>query len=128
MKREVKVEKRFRRKKRIRKKVIGLPDRTRLSVFRSKKHIYAQIIDDTLGHTLVACSSLTPEIREKIKELKEKGEIKNKVDIAFLVGKHLAEKAKEKGISKVVFDRGGYKYHGRVKALAEGAREGGLEF
>ncbi|MFN3406377.1 MAG: 50S ribosomal protein L18 [Caldimicrobium sp.] len=128
MKTEVKVEKRFRRKKRIRKKVFGLSDRPRLSVFRSKKQIYAQIIDDTLGQTIVACSSLSPEIREKIKDLKEKGEIKNKVDIAFLVGKYLAEKAKEKGISKVVFDRGGYKYHGRVKALADGAREGGLEF
>ncbi|MEZ0344433.1 MAG: 50S ribosomal protein L18 [Caldimicrobium sp.] len=128
MRPEVKVEKRLRRKKRVRKKVFGTPERPRLSVFRSKKQIYAQIIDDTMGHTLVACSSLTPEIREKIKELKEKGEIKNKLDVAFLVGKYLAEKAKEKGITKVVFDRGGYKYHGRVKALAEGARSGGLEF
>lgn len=128
MKPEIKVEKRLKRKKRVRKKVWGTPERPRLSVFRSKKEIYAQIIDDSAGHTLVACSSLTPEIREKIKELKEKGEIKNKIDIALLVGKYLAEKAKAKGITKVVFDRGGYKYHGRVKALAEGAREGGLEF
>ncbi len=123
-----KLEKRLRRKKRVRKKVFGTPEILRLSVFRSKKQIYGQIIDDIKGHTLVACSSLTPEIREKIKELKERGEIKNKLDIAFLVGKFLAERAKEKGITKVVFDRGGYKYHGRVKALAEGAREGGLEF
>ncbi|MFN4131766.1 MAG: 50S ribosomal protein L18 [Caldimicrobium sp.] len=128
MKPEIKVERRLRRKRRIRKKIWGTPERPRLSVFRSKKEIYAQIIDDSVGHTLVACSSLTPEIREKIKELKEKGEIKNKIDIARLVGKYLAEKAKAKGINKVVFDRGGYKYHGRVKALADGAREGGLEF
>lgn len=128
MKPEIKVERRLRRKRRIRKKIWGTSERPRLSVFRSKKEIYAQIIDDSVGHTLVACSSLTPEIREKIKELKEKGEIKNKIDIARLVGKYLAEKAKAKGINKVVFDRGGYKYHGRVKALADGAREGGLEF
>jgi len=128
MRPEVKIEKRLRRKKRIRKKVLGTPERPRLSIFRSKKQVYAQIIDDLKGHTLVAASSLTPEIREKIKELKASGEIKNKLDMAFLVGKTLAEKAKAKGIAKVVFDRGGYRYHGRVKALAEGARAGGLEF
>ncbi|MDM7202874.1 MAG: 50S ribosomal protein L18 [Thermodesulfobacteriaceae bacterium] len=128
MRPEIKVEKRNKRKRRVRKVVVGTSDRLRLSVFRSKKHIYAQIIDDTIGHTKVACSSLTPEIREKIKELKEKGEIKTKLDIAFLVGRYLGEKAKAMGITKVVFDRGGYKYHGRVKALAEGARSGGLEF
>ncbi|MCS7200264.1 MAG: 50S ribosomal protein L18 [Caldimicrobium sp.] len=128
MRPEIKVQKRLRRHKRVRKKIFGFPERPRLSVFRSKKQIYAQIIDDTKGHTLVACSSLTPEVREKIKELREKGLIKNKVDVARIVGMTLAEKAKEKGITKVVFDRGGYKYHGRVKALAEGAREKGLEF
>lgn len=128
MRPEIKVARRLRRHRRVRKKVFGTPERPRLCVFRSNKQIYAQIIDDTIGHTLVACSSLTPEIREKIKELKEKGEIKNKVDIAFIVGEYLAKKALEKGITKVAFDRGGYKYHGRVKALAEGARKGGLEF
>lgn len=128
MRPEIKVARRLRRHRRVRKKIFGTPERPRLCVFRSKKHIYAQIIDDTIGHTLVACSSLTPEIREKIKELKEKGEIKNKVDIAFIVGEYLAKRALEKGITKVAFDRGGYKYHGRVKALAEGARKGGLEF
>lgn len=128
MRPEVKVQKRAKRHLRIRKKIFGTDERPRLSVFRSKKQIYAQIIDDTEGHTLVACSSLSPEIRDKIREAKEKGEIKSKVDIAFLVGEVLAQKAREKGITKVCFDRGGYKYHGRVKALAEGARKGGLEF
>lgn len=90
--------------------------RLRLSVFRSLKHIYAQIIDDEKGHTLVAASSLA---------LKLKG---NKTEVARQVGRALAEKALKKGIKQVVFDRGPYKYHGRVKALAEGAREGGLEF
>ncbi|MCS7149889.1 MAG: 50S ribosomal protein L18 [Caldimicrobium sp.] len=128
MRPEVKVEKRLKRHRRVRKKIFGSQERPRLSVFRSKKQIYAQIIDDTVGHTLVACSSLSPEVRDRIKELKEKGEIKDKVDVARLVGKILAERAKERGITKVAFDRAGYKYHGRVKALAEGAREGGLEF
>jgi large subunit ribosomal protein L18 len=108
--------------------MFGYPERPRVSVFRSHKHIYAQIINDVEGHTLVALSSLSPEVRAKVEELKGKGEVKGKVDVARLVGRMLAEKAKEKGITKVVFDRGGYKYHGRVKALAEGLREGGLEF
>jgi large subunit ribosomal protein L18 len=128
MRPEKKVEARLRRKKRVRKKIFGYPERPRVSVFRSNKHIYAQIINDVEGHTLVALSSLSPEVRTKIEELKSKGEIKGKVDVARLVGRMLAEKAKEKGITKVVFDRNGYKYHGRVKALAEGLREGGLEF
>jgi len=128
MRPEKKLEARLRRKKRIRKKIFGFPERPRVSVFRSHKHIYAQIINDVEGHTLVALSSLSPEVRTKVEELKSKGEIKGKVDVARLVGRMLAEKAKEKGITKVVFDRGGYKYHGRVKALAEGLREGGLEF
>jgi len=128
MRPEKKLEARLRRKKRIRKKIFGFPERPRVSVFRSHKHIYAQIINDVEGHTLVALSSLSPEVRTKVEELKGKGEIKGKVDVARLVGRMLAEKAKEKGITKVVFDRSGYKYHGRVKALAEGLREGGLEF
>lgn len=108
------------RHKRIRKVVFGIPERLRLNVYRSLKHIYAQIIDDTKGHTLVSASTIEPEIYEKIKDL-------NKTEKAKIIGKILAERAIAKGITKVVFDRGGYKYHGRVKALAEGAREGGLE-
>ncbi|GAA5337454.1 50S ribosomal protein L18 [Thermus antranikianii] len=104
-----------RRKFRVRNR-IKRSGRLRLSVFRSLKHIYAQIIDDEKGHTLVAESSLA---------LKLKG---NKTEVARQVGRALAEKAKALGITKVAFDRGPYKYHGRVKALAEGAREGGLEF
>lgn len=112
---------RLKRKERIRKKISGTVDRPRLSVFRSAKHIYAQIIDDQAGHTLAAASTLSPEIRDKLKGLK-------KVDAAREVGKLLAEKAKAKGIVKVVFDRNGFKYHGRVKSLAEGCREHGLVF
>ncbi|MEN3044712.1 MAG: 50S ribosomal protein L18 [Candidatus Hydrothermales bacterium] len=120
-----KIQKRKRRHKRIRKKVIGTPERPRLSVYKSRKHIYAQlIIDPPIGSckVLTGASTLSPEIREKLKTLK------GKVDKAFLVGKLIAERAKKLSIKKVVFDRSGYKYHGRVKALAEGAREGGLEF
>ncbi len=114
-------EARLRRKLRIRKKVFGTPDRPRLSVYRSLKHIYAQIIDDTRGRTLVAASTLD-------KEFKEKGVKSSTVEGARVVGQILARRALEKGIRKVVFDRNGFKYHGRVKALAEGARESGLEF
>lgn len=114
-------EGRIRRHLRIRKKIFGTPERPRLSVFRSLKHIYAQIIDDTIGHTLAAASTLDPEIREELKG-------KTKTEQAKLVGKLIAKRALEKGITKVVFDRGGHKYHGRVKALAEAAREGGLIF
>jgi large subunit ribosomal protein L18 len=113
---------RLRRKKRVRKKVFGTPERPRLSVYRSLKHIYAQVIDDTKGITLVAASTLDPALREQLKG------IKGKIEAARLVGKLVAERALEKGIKKVVFDRGGFKYHGRVKALADGAREAGLEF
>ncbi|MGB9763135.1 MAG: 50S ribosomal protein L18 [Minisyncoccia bacterium] len=105
------------RKKRIRAKIRGTNERPRLSVFRSHKHIYAQIINDEKGITLVAASD---------KEIKEKK--LNKSQIAFNVGKLIAEKAKEKNITKVVFDRGAYKYHGRIKQLADGARENGLIF
>ncbi len=114
-------ERRLRRHKRIRKKVFGTPERPRLCVFRSNKHIYAQIIDDTIGHTLVSASTLDPELREKLQKTWNK-------EAAREVGRLIAKRALEKGIKKVVFDRGGYKYHGRVKELAEGAREGGLEF
>ncbi|CUU01178.1 LSU ribosomal protein L18P [Candidatus Thermokryptus mobilis] len=109
-------------RKRVRSKIFGTPERPRLSVYRSLKHIYAQIIDDTKGHTLVAMSSLSKEIRDKVKE------VKTKTEVSRIVGLALAKKALEKGITKVVFDRNGYKYHGRVKALAEAAREGGLIF
>lgn len=114
-------ERRKIRHRRIRQRVVGTPDRPRLSVFRSLKHIYAQIIDDTRGHTLVAASTREPEIVAQLSGLK-------RVEQSRVVGRVLAERAREKGIVRVVFDRGGYAYHGRVKALAEGAREGGLEF
>ncbi|WP_376789510.1 50S ribosomal protein L18 [Thermoflexus sp.] len=114
-------EGRQRRHRRVRKKVFGTPERPRLSVFRSLKHIYAQIIDDTRGVTLAAASTLDPELREQLDGL-------TKTEKARLVGRLIAQRALAKGIRKVVFDRGGYKYHGRVKALADAAREAGLEF
>ncbi|MFO7291426.1 MAG: 50S ribosomal protein L18 [Bacillota bacterium] len=119
-----KVDRNKRRKKRhlrVRKKVFGTPERPRLNVFRSSKNIYAQLIDDMAGHTLVSASTLDPELR---------GEIENggNVEAARKVGQLIAKRALEKGYKRVVFDRGGYLYHGRVKALAEGAREGGLDF
>lgn len=104
---------------RIRKRVSGTADKPRLSVFRSNKAIYAQLINDIEGVTLVSASSASKEIGEKKV---------TKTEAAKLVGKLVAEKAKESGIETVVFDRGGYLYHGRVKSLAEGAREGGLKF
>ncbi len=113
-------EARLRRHKRVRKKIKGTPERPRLVVFRSLSHIYAQIVDDTVGKTLVAASSVEKEFPSD-----KRG---SNIEGAKIVGKMVAEKAKAKGISKVVFDRGGYIYHGRVKALAEGAREAGLEF
>ena len=112
---------RQRRKKRVRKKVFGTPERPRLSVYKSLKHTYAQIIDDTIGHTLVFVSTLTPG-------LDLNGAKPWTVEAARRVGYELGRRALEKGIKKVVFDRGGFKYHGRVKAVAEGAREAGLEF
>ncbi|MBV9082038.1 MAG: 50S ribosomal protein L18 [Acidobacteriaceae bacterium] len=118
MARESRQEIRQRVHKRIRKRVAGSPERPRLAVFRSASHIYAQLIDDERGHTLVAAGSTE-------KNLRGKG---GNVDGAKLIGKAVAERAKEKGITKIVFDRGGYQYHGRVKALADAAREAGLEF
>ncbi|MCC7540973.1 MAG: 50S ribosomal protein L18 [Deltaproteobacteria bacterium] len=112
---------RLRRHRRIRKTVEGTPERPRLSVFRSLKHIYAQVIDDSTGKTLVAVSTLTESVKSATAE-------SVKIDAAKAVGKHVAEVCKERGIAKVVFDRGGYLYHGRVKALADAAREAGLSF
>jgi large subunit ribosomal protein L18 len=112
---------RLKRKSRIRKNLSGTSARPRLSVFRSAKHIYAQIIDDLQGVTLVAAGSLSPEIRDKLGGLKKK-------DAAREVGKLLADKAKSKGIEQVVFDRNGFLYHGRIKSLADSCREHGLVF
>ncbi|WP_124726416.1 50S ribosomal protein L18 [Staphylospora marina] len=106
---------------RVRKKVFGTPERPRLNVFRSGKNIYAQLIDDTIGHTLVSASTLDSEF-------KAKGISGGTVEAARQVGELIAKRAVEKGFKRVVFDRGGYLYHGRVKALADGAREGGLDF
>ncbi|HIJ78523.1 MAG: 50S ribosomal protein L18 [Desulfobulbaceae bacterium] len=111
---------REKRVKRIRKNIVGTPERPRLRVFKSAKHIYCQVIDDVAGHTLVSMSTVDKEIKTV--------DAKGKTEFARQVGLKLAEIAKSKGIAKVVFDRGGYIYHGRVKALSEGAREGGLEF
>jgi len=112
---------RLKRVKRIRKKIVGTPERPRLCVFKSARHIYCQVIDDVAGRTLASMSTLD-------KELLQDSSVKGKQNKAKQVGMKLAEKAKSQGIGKVVFDRGGYIYHGRVKALSEGAREGGLDF
>lgn len=112
---------RNRRHVRVRQVVFGTPARPRLCVFRSLVGIYAQVIDDVAGNTLVSASTIDPALREQVKGLKQ-------AEKARLVGKTLAERALGKGIHEVSFDRGGYKYIGRVKALAEGAREGGLKF
>jgi large subunit ribosomal protein L18 len=114
-------ESRQRRHLRIRRTIRGDADRPRLSVFRSLVHIYAQVIDDQRQRTVAAASSLDPEIRAEAAKAK-------KAEAGRLVGRLVAQRAKEKGVRRVVFDRGGYLYHGRVKALADGAREGGLEF
>ncbi|MFC1891218.1 50S ribosomal protein L18 [Thermodesulfobacteriota bacterium] len=113
---------RIKRKKRVRKKVKGTPTQPRLTVFRSSKHIYAQIIDDTTAKTLVDSSSMAKDLRNQ-----DSCKGGNK-DGASIIGKSIAGKALEKGIKKVVFDRNGFLYHGRVKALAESARKAGLEF
>ena len=114
---------RQRRRKSIRKKISGEPGRPRLSVFRSLKHTYAQVIDDVGGATLVSASTLSEEVRKELGNGDH-----TKTDASKAVGKVLARLALEKGIKQVRFDRGGYLYHGRVQALAEAAREGGLEF
>ena len=112
---------RLRRHLRVRKKVHGTAERPRLAVYRSLSHIYAQVIDDDRGETLVAASDLESATRTQVNG-------KPKTDCAKLVGELLAGRARERGITRVVFDRGGYRYHGRVQALAAAAREGGLEF
>ena len=106
---------------RVRKTVTGTAERPRLAVYRSLNHIYAQVIDDTVGHTVIAASDQDPEVRKEATK-------KKKAEVAGLVGTALGKRAKEKGVKKVVFDRGGYLYHGRIKALADAAREAGLEF
>jgi len=122
MKKWIELKGRERRHKIIRKKIIGTKERPRLSVRRSLNHLYAQLVDDLDGKTLVALSTVSPEIREKVN--KNGGNVK----AAAVLGTALAEACKNKGVTKVVFDRAGYLYHGRVKALAEAARKGGLEF
>ncbi len=113
--------KRMERHYKIRNRIAGTPERPRLNIYRSAKHIYAQVIDDATGVTLVSASTMDKELRDKVAEL-------TKSDAAKLVGQTVGQRAKEKGINAVVFDRGGYLYHGRVKVLADGARESGLEF
>ena len=112
---------RLKRKQRIRKKLSGTSERPRLSVFRSARHIYAQVIDDSRGHTLASASSL----EETIRELTDRGD---KSAVANRIGRLVAERVVEKGVKSVVFDRNGFLYHGRVKAVSDGARKGGLEF
>jgi len=121
MARENRAQGRIRRHQRVRRKVHGTADRPRLNVFRSLAHIYAQVINDEDGSTIVAASTLDPALRENLSSL-------SKVDEAKEVGKLVAQRAKEKGVESVVFDRGGYQYHGRVKALADASRESGLNF
>jgi large subunit ribosomal protein L18 len=112
---------RIKRQARIRKKIKGTPQRPRLSVFRSAKHVYAQVIDDTAGATLVTASSVE-------KDFKAQDKFENKRAAAAYVGKMVAQRALDKGIQQVVFDRNGFLYHGRIKALSDGAREAGLKF
>jgi len=116
------VERRLKKKARIRRKIVGSSARPRLTVYRSSRHIYAQIIDDSQGKTLVSASSLSKTLKEEVKAAA------TEKDVCKLVGKTAAKLALEKKITEVVFDRGGFLYHGRVKAVAEGAREGGLKF
>jgi large subunit ribosomal protein L18 len=112
---------RIRRHRRVRATISGTPERPRLNVFRSLGQIYAQVIDDVAGHTLASASTIDRELRGQV-------EGKPKTEAAKLVGELVAKRAQAAGVKQVVFDRGGYKYHGRVKALADGAREAGLEF
>lgn len=115
------LKKRFRRKQSIRKRLVGSTERPRLSIFRSTSHMYAQIVDDTTGNTIVSASTLSKELKGKIKST-------GNIDAAKKVGELLSKVAKKNNISTVAFDRNGFLYHGRVKALADAAREGGLEF
>ncbi|HTM69224.1 MAG TPA: 50S ribosomal protein L18 [Candidatus Binatia bacterium] len=119
---------RMSRKRRVRAKVSGTAERPRLSVYRSATHIYAQLIDDAAGKTLASASDLALDKKEKASLMKGEGERKAKVAVAFAVGKTLAEAGKKAGVATVVFDRNGFAYTGRIAALADGAREGGLKF
>jgi len=112
---------RHRRHHRVRKKISGTAERPRLNVYRSLNHVYSQVVDDTIGHTLVSASTVEPTVCSMVEE-------KTKTEQAHIVGQVLARRALEKGIEQVVFDRGGWAYHGRIKALAEGARKEGLKF
>ena len=122
MKKWIKIEGRERRHRLIRKKVAGSQERPRLNVYRSLNHLYVQIIDDAAGKTLVSLSTASPDLKDKVK--KDGGNVKG----AQVLGSAVAELCKKKGLTKVVFDRAGYLYHGRVKVLAEAARKGGLQF
>lgn len=117
-----KLDRWYKKKVSIRKKVLGTPERPRFTVYRSAKHIYAQIIDDTTGKTLVSASTNSKDLREELKKETSKMEICKKI------GMYAAKRALEMNIQQVVYDRSGYLYHGRVKAVADGAREGGLKF
>jgi large subunit ribosomal protein L18 len=118
---KLKQVRRLRRRRHVRRKIVGTVERPRLTVFRSSKHIYAQLIDDLNGRTLAATNSNAPDLRKSVP-------YGGNVKAAQVVGKRLAELAKERGITKAAFDRGHYRYHGRIKALADAAREGGLQF
>ena len=118
---ESRTEVRVKKHKRIRNRFAGTAERPRLAVFRSNNHMYAQIIDDTVGNTLVSASTLQKEVKAEVEKT-------NNVDAAAYLGKVIAERALEKGIKEVVFDRGGFIYQGKIKALADAAREAGLEF
>lgn len=115
---QIKQEKRYRRHKRIRARIKGTKDRPRISIFRSNNHIFVQLIDDDKGKTLVSSNDLEIKGKKKL----------TKIEIAKEIGKEIAKKALAQKIKKAVFDRGGYKYHGKVKAIAEGARQGGIKF
>ncbi len=126
---------RLKRKARIRKKVFGSSKRLRLTVFRSSKHIYVQVIDDTIAHTLASASSLENAVTDQLAEIgkitpdsKKEHTLSGKIGQAKIVGKIVAQRALQKGVKRVVFDRNGFLYHGRVKAVSEGAREAGLIF
>lgn len=121
MAKESRNEQRLRRHRRVRKKVSGTKARPRLNVYRSLNQIYAQVIDDQKGHTVASVSSLDDSLVSKLKG-------KSKTEQASLIGEEIAKRAKKAGVKTVVFDRGGYRYHGRIRALAEAARESGLEF
>ena len=119
---KLKKAKRARRRHRVRRKIAGTGERPRLCVYKSLKHIYAQLVDDAASRTLLAVSSLTPELKSQVKQEDNKSAVSKKVGLL------LAQKAKQAGVTAVLFDRNRYPYHGRIKLLAEGAREGGLGF